>query len=415
MTFKLGEVTFTDGHTSGGARLGKDTRSYAIQINPGSLEAATAMSHQLRGQVGDLVAVTWSDDPEIDGMYIVEDCTVSPIANYLATGLMTCNVALRLEGDVIETEHLYSFDNAVSLTPPYNYMTAVHGYYPGVPDSTYLHDNDPFVLSEHFAIASPDNTPAFLPYGDEEYPALLRTQLQQGVDPSLYGVGRARIEVRAVGSLDWWTLTGTRVPENHDLRVSNGMVRVTVVAGEAYLLQEIWFASTSSWVESARFLFSSDAVSYGFVRRWLVFRNDHAEISVRCHLVYPSDRRSFYLDLSLQRGVGMVRALLTVGFMGGPVTSQYCEIQEYDGTAMATTAVSTDGLKRTANIAASNGPYLFGDDANSTPSTATDRVVYSSKTYGHFGLGSTIDGSGSTTGAISWWRTHLFMADMVVR
>lgn len=414
MTFKLGEVTFTDGHTSGGARLGKDTRSYAIQINPGSLEDATAMSHQLRGQVGDLVAVTWSDDPEIDGMYIVEDCTVSPIANYLATGLMACNVALRPQGDVIEVEHLYSFDNAVSLTPPFNYMSAVHGYYAGLADSTYVGDNDPFVLSSAFGIAGPDNAAAFLPYGDEAFPALLRTQLQQGVDPSLYGVGRARIEVRASGAFDWWTLTGTRVPEGHDLRVSNGLVRVTVVAGEAYVLQEIWFSGTATWVKSARYLFSRDAVACGFVRRWIVVRNENAEVGVRCILVRDSDRRSFYLDLFLQRGVGMVRAALTNGFEGGPRPSFYCEIQEYDGSAMTTQAISTDGLARSANIASANLPYLFGENANSTPSTATDRVVYENKVFGNFGLGSTIDGSGSSNAALTWWRTNLFIADTVV-
>ena len=399
MSFKIGRVEFDWGHSAGGAQLGAGVRTYSVEVNPGTVEKATAMSLQLRGQVGKLVAVTWDDDPEVDGLYIVEDCSVSPIQNYLATGRMQANVALRAQRGVVEAAYSFTYRD----TDPVNYFPiAVHGFYDDAANESWAMDNGLAYLNHELSIAGPDDAPAVIRYGDLASAALTTVQAQQGVDPKLFYVGAARIEVMGADGSDWWTLTGDRVPEGHDLRISSGAVRCRPVHGEDYVVVDMWDSTLDEWVPAARYSFGLDAPTGGFIRRWEVLRNDNAEVSVRGYLV-RYDQRAATVTLTLQRGIITVGAAISSGFEGF-ATAPTVVMSEADGTGMATEVIS-GRLRRTADISGTAvRPHLEGDSATVTYSTVTDDAKYASVSLGWFGLG---------TNSVSW-RANTSVADTVV-
>ena len=399
MSFKIGRVEFDWGHSAGGAQLGAGVRTYSVEVNPGTVEKATAMSLQLRGQVGKLVAVTWDDDPEIDGLYIVEDCTISPIQNYLMTGRMQANVALRAQRGIVEVAYSFTYrDN----DPGFYYPWAVHGFYDAATNSSWAMDNGGAFLDNARDIAGPDDVPAFLSFGGVASSALTTLQVQQGVDPKLFYVGASRIEVMGADGSEWWTLTGERVPEGHDLRVSNGRVRCRPVHGEDYAVVDIWDASLAEWVPVARYSFGLSTPVGGFIRRWEVVRNDSAEVSVRCWMV-RADQRALALTLTLRRGVAAVDAAVSAGFEGAAGTRTVV-MTEVDGTGMAT-EVSGGRLRRTADITGSAvRPVLEGNSATITYSTVDDDAEYTSVVVGLFSVG----------GADTQWRTNTSIVDTVV-
>lgn len=399
MSFKIGRVEFDWGHSAGGAQLGAGVRTYSVEVNPGTVEKATAMSLQLRGQVGKLVAVTWDDDPEVDGLYIVEDCSVSPIQNYLATGRMQANVALRAQRGVVEAAYSFTYrDTDPGAYPP----IAVHGFYNDATNTSWAMDNGGAYLDGDIDIAGPDDAPAVLKYGSVTSTTLTTLQVQQGVDPKLFYVGASRVEVMGADGSEWWTLTGERVPEGHDLRVSNGRVRCRPVHGEDYAMVDIWDSTLDEWVPAARYSFGLGTPVGGFIRRWEVVRNDSAEVSVRCWLV-RADQRALVLTLTLKRGYAEMEAAVSAGFEGDAGTRTVV-MSEVDGADMAT-EIFDGRLRRTADITGSAvRPSLEGDSATVTYSTVDDDAEYTSTVVGWFGLGR----------ADFQWRATASIADTVV-
>ena len=386
--FKIGVVEFDYGHDSGGATYGTQT-VYRVEIDPGSLAEANAMRYQLLGQKDKIVAVVWDDDPMVDGLYIQRDCSVSPIANYLATGRMSANVVLERAPNVIEASYTLT-DRTGGFTPTSMTAFGVHGY--GVNSVGGLTDISglDFTMSSTRKIAGEDDSVARVVSGSSSFVDGTSTVVRQGCDPKEYNVGRCRIEVNGGDEAGWWTLTGTTVPEGHDVRVSNGVIRIQVVYGKRYVLSEQWDIVDGGWVPCARYLFEFGGNTTGeFNRRFEVRRNDHASVEISCAMPY-SVKLPFFVDLKLVRGVAAGWATSSLGRFGAAATSKVT-MQEYDGSNMATSlAALNGGLKRSAAIG-NETPHLHAENTGVTLSTTTDDSSKTSSSFHLVGIGQDVD------------------------
>jgi hypothetical protein len=382
--FKIGLVEFDIGHNENGATYGDQT-VYQVEVAPGTLAAANAMRWQLQGQKGSVVGVTWDDDPMIDGIYIQADVSVTPISNYLATGRMAATVVLQRVPDIIEAS--YRFSKRTDLTPSFLFVYAPHALTSAADlDRSYVSDDGGFVMNEVATIGEPDGTAVRLINGFKAYAADTRVSVQQGCVPSMFDLGRCRIEVSDPdGAYGWWTLTGKQVPEGHDLRITNGRVRTTVSAGSVNLLQQEYSAASSSWVDMARnwFYWNGDASNNVFTRRFKILRNDRASVVVRCPMSLTV-QEEHAVDISVVRGSHTMKMLYRDGFSQDSAATQV-GLLEYDGTDMAT-QVSGTALRRTATTGGLF-PYLWADTTGVTLSTVTDNVAKTSSAYNLVGAG----------------------------
>lgn len=381
--FKIGVVEFDCGHDSGGARYG-DTSVYKVEIDPGCLYDANAMRWQLQGYKGKIVGVTWDDDPMVDGIYRLDDVSVSPIQNYLATGRMSANVVLKRMPDLMEASYV-SVKRAGSA--PFVYFAdALHGKWASsvyqVPDDFHVDDNGGFAMDGSTVNGTPDGIPVDLINGSKTVStASEKVQVIQGCVPSLLELGRATIEVD--GGDGWWLLTGETIPEGYDVRFGNGRVRLTIVQGRSYFLMELY--SGTDWEKCGRFSLgpaSAGAVyNSQILRRFVVNRNDRAQVALSARVAFGSQHRSYRVDLTVERGSGVVKFMLSRPEEG--VTSTWdVRVQEWDGTATATTAFTT-GLSMSSFPVAS---ALFGD-TGAVASTVSDNVVYTGTLTALFGVG----------------------------
>jgi len=415
--FKIGVVEFDYGHDSGGAAYGTQT-VYQVEINPGSLAEANAMRYQLLGQRGKIVGVSWADDPMVDGLYIQRDCSVSPIANYLAHGRMSANVVLERVQPEIEAHHEITF--FTGNAPDNFYASAVHGVYDlddASSGTAVWHDSGDFFLSNTLSVDDGGGLSAILPVAYKPWENARQTlHVAQAVDPALLDVGRARIEVNGGDEAGWWTLEGTTVPEGVDLRVSNGLLRLTLLAGTTYMAMEEWVGG--EWVGSARYtvLLNPDATTGAtFLPRWEIISNERASVYVRCVQTRGSGfgkLRKFAIDLQLFRGVPTISVVPNRAIRPDTnFTSIALEMSEYDGTNMSTSAWNTDNLRRDAEVSANVRPYLFQGfwDSYPTPtvSTTLDTVSYATVSYAMFSIGG-IDGE-------DYFEAKYLVSDRLVR
>ena len=412
--FKIGVVEFDCGHDSGGARYGAQT-VYRVEINPGSLAEANAMRWQMLGQKDKIVAVVWDDDPMVNGMYIQRDCSVSPIANYLAHGRMSVNVVLeRVEPEI---EAHYEMTYLTGAEPTTFYAAAIHGLYDldDFSSGAAVWDDSSWLFDDNLEVGDINGANAFLPISGLAFVAARQTiAVQQSIDPTMLDLGRARVEVNLGDEAGWWTLEGSRVPEGADIRVSNGLVRLTILAGTDYMSLEEW--NTTGWTGTARYtLILSPDGTPTFTPRWHVIKNERSEVYIRCTMTRGTgygDRRKYVADVRVLRGVPLVyltpnRALNA----DADFTSIAVEISEYDGSDMATGAYDTTSLRRTAVISSGIRPFLFagkwGGYSAPTASTTTDTVTYATTSFAFFIFGG-IDGVG-------YYETEYFLSDRPVR
>lgn len=400
MAFNIGVISFDWGHNSGGASYGDQT-VYQVEIISPSLAEANAVKWQLLGYKGRTVGVTWTDDPMIDGLYVLTDVSVAPIENYLATGRMMANVVLERQPDLVEASYRLSY--RTDLTPTNYRVAAVHGTWTdSTDDPVHISDNDSFVMADELDVAGPGDLPAIVRTGSKAVSGFDVVSVQQGCIPSQFELGACRIEVNGGDEAGWWVLTGDKVPEGHDVRISNGAIRLTVVDGEYYVLTEHW-GTDDVWVQAARYHMGVSTSGYqgGFVRRFRILRNDRAQVVVTCPLV-RADNRNIDVTFTLSRGQEVVQAVMSAGFEGSSA-AWAVKMLEWDGTNMATTVVSS-GLNRTAAISGGVTPSLYADTTGVTLSATTDDALKTSSAYHLVGMGAFIDG----------FRTEVQVSDRAV-
>jgi hypothetical protein len=384
--FKIGLVEFDIGHNAGGASYGDQT-VYQVEVNPGTLEEAHAMRLQLLGHKGDIVGVTWDDDPMVDGLYRLTDVSVAPVSNYLATGRMVATVALRTVPDTIETS--YHFSVRDDLTPANLYISPAHGFpLTTSMDESAIEEDTAYGISGTTQEGTPDGTLVTFPFGGIAYStAVADPSIRQGCVPKWFELGRCRIEVQdPAGSYGWWTLTDDKVPEGHDVRIGNGRYRTTVVAGASYAKHER-FAYGTGWVYLCRYYFEWDytvrPTDNEFSRRFEVIRNDRASVVLRCALTLAL-QPTFYVTFSSFRSDPIQKALISGG-MGAP--SKIARV--WMRTTAGANQTSTDEgsyLKTTATVSGEYG-YLYADTTGITLNTAYSTVVKTASTHALVGLG----------------------------
>lgn len=410
--FRVGLVEFDVGHFDQGSSYGDQT-VYRVEVDPGTLEAANAMRWQLQGQKGSVVGVTWDDDPAVDGIYEMSNVSVAPISNYLIHGRMAATVSLRRVSDRIEaSQHVTVRDD---LTPTNLRMYGVHAYAATTDvDQSDLEENNVYLFDSVQESGEPDGTKIHHPYSQISYTvADSVVAVRQGCIPSMLELGRARIEVKdPAGVYGWWTLTGDKVPEGHDVRIGNGRVRITVVAGADYVLQEQYDGTPGVWDELARFAFHWDYTTYGnpneFSRRFKVVRNERAGVVLRCALTLALQPTS-YVALSVMRGDTMAFATLSGG-MGAPSETSKVVMRSFDGATLidqsGMSLSDQDGAELsqqddTAIVAVVDGNNLrssarisgqwariFADTTGITVTAATETVSKTASDYLLVGFGS---------------------------
>jgi hypothetical protein len=411
--FKIGVVEFDCGHDSGGATYGAQT-VYRVEINPGSLAEANAMRWQMLGQKDKIVAVLWDDDPMVNGMYVQRDCSISPIANYLAHGRMSVNVVLeRVEPEI---EAHYEMTYFTGAEPTTFLAAAVHGLYDldDFSSGSAVWDDSGLFFDGNLEVGDINGVNGYLPTAGLPFVAARQTiGVQQSIDPTMLDLGRARVEVNLGDEAGWWTLEGSNVPEGADIRVSNGLVRLTILAGTAYMSMEEW--DTTGWVGTARYtLVLSPDGTPTFTPRWHVIKNERSEVYIRCTMTRGSsygDRRKYAADVRVFRGIPLVYLTPSSVFYDLDFTSIAVEMSEYDGTGMATQVFDTTSLRRSTAISTGIRPYLFAGkwDGYSAPtaSETTDTVTYATTRFAIFVLGG-IDGK-------DYYETEYFLSDRPVR
>lgn len=385
--FKIGVVEFDCGHDSGGATYGAQT-AYRVEINPGSLAEANAMRWQMLGQKDKIVAVLWDDDPMVNGMYVQRDCSISPIANYLAHGRMSVNVVLERIPNIIEAAYTQT-ERTGGWTPSNSRAYGIHGYPDVLDDPTWVYDDGGLVMSASDSVYDGGGGSFELSRGLINFVDGASFSVWQACDPRYYHIGGSYIEVNGGDEAGWWVLTGKSVPEGHDIRVTNGRVRIQPVKGDNYMLLEIWDSTNSLWQQCARYTYGMDGVTSGeFTQRFDIRRNDHAAVEVTCSQVWDTTgKQTFLVDLKLLRGWPNCSALLRDGPFGNASVAKV-GILEYDGSNMAvSSAGSGDGLQRTSAIGAVT-PALFAENTGITLSTSTDDATSTSTSGMLVGMGS---------------------------
>ena len=416
--FKIGVVEFDCGHDSGGATYGTQT-VYRVEINPGSLAEANAMRWQMLGQRDQVVAVVWDDDPIVNGMYIQRDCSVSPIANYLAHGRMSVNVVLERVVPLIEAN--YQMTYFVSAEPTNFIVSAVHGMYDPSDTSSgaAVWDDLNWEFDQYLDIVDADGTPAYLPIAVDTFTVGAKNlHVQQSVDPKLLDLGRAQLEVNLGDDAGWWILEGKRVPEGADIRLSSGLVRLTVVAGDDYMSLEQWDATTLAWAGMARYtiVYAGGTTPY-FRPHYEIFKSDRGEVLLRCTMSDSTSTTSikYAVDLTVRRGVPLVRVVPNRAINADEEYGSIAlEMSEYDGTDMATQTFDTTSLRRTSAVSSGVRPYLFAARwvtgvTSPTPvaSTVDDSVEFTSVSFAIFNVGG-IDGR-------DYYEAKYLLTDRLVR
>jgi hypothetical protein len=378
--FKIGVVEFDCGHDSGGARYG-DTSVYRVEIDPGCLYDANAMRWQLQGYKGKLVGVTWADDPMVDGIYRLEDVSVSPIQNYLATGRMSANVVLKRMPDLMEAS--YALSQRPDIAPSNYAIFALHGKWLGSDvDGFHVEDNGAYYMS---AAGNTNGTPEGLPvlltagYKPPSGTSSDMVQVTQGCEPALFELGRATIEVDGGGG--WWMLTGETVPEDHDVRIGNGLVRLTLLKGAAYILMELY--DGTSWTQCGRYEMQINSENFDgkILRRFVVNRNDRAQVQLSARVAWGSQHRSYRMDFTVERGSGVVKIVFSrpEEALSG---NWSIRVRAWDGLGAFTAASFSSGLRMAAFPVDS---ALFADTTGVVMSF--DTVVYNTTAAALFGLG----------------------------
>lgn len=361
-----------------------DALSLAGVLIAETLNDVKVLRQQLIGYIGngdeEVVPVTWSEDPTVDGFYRVTSVDVSTVpASYVANWFQ---FSLGLErvsgyaGPLMETvvtgavrtnSHSITSANAVAVV--------------GVPDSV----NEFYDSSGEDTFTRPSADGLVRLVAADTY---TRTQTFS-VDPVDWYTGSARIEL----GTSYRVAVGQQIPsERETWRLSNGIIRVRPNAdgfAVSVFNGTTWDPEKVFALSGAGTLFGAIDLAYGL----RVLRNSPEECIVRVPVSIPSAILAVAgspvrvdIDLALRRGERTVRGFLasTASVTWGIEAS----------TAEAATAL-TGGIRATANDANGNRYVLSSPQTVTNALTQGGFALTSGAATFSFAAGFELDGSGA--------------------
>lgn len=402
MSFTFGRTVFDCGPDSMSMRFA-DQVTFIIQADSVSLDEAQIVREQMLGYRNRVVPILWGDDSTgWDGLYTVDAVQVVPISNYLQTGRMSCSVTVRrVQNPIIETDYMLTFRVAEPTTMP---LALTHGHLATGPAFS-VFGAAPVTWDDVLSTAAPDGSAALLRRGTPTPDELVRAQVQTAVDPTNLYIGAAMIESAGPDGR-WWPVTGAHIPEGLDVRVSNGIVRMSPMVGTGGVFVERWAPASGLWVPVARLgsAFGDGTPAGTYAPRFVIVRNDRAACTLRCFSTLGNNR-SFTLDLTAVRGVRVGMLDISLGTVGS-TTNIGLIMAEPDGSNMPTTA-GVRTLTRTGVNAGGLQPRMFADV--DTADATNDRIMYSTVRRARFGVGP------SDSGAADEYLTNYQIGDRVLR
>lgn len=319
-----------------------------------SLGELVILRAQVAGLVGNrdepVVAVSWAGDASVDGYYRVVSGGVAMPPRGLAARKLDYSLRLRklsvypriesvLVGDTVRTN---AHSIAKGTTVPWWAVPndAVMDYIPGADDTTRATE-----------------TGTVRVWYKTNGTVLYNRTSPWSCAASDYYDGACRFEVTPDGT-SWVALVGRRLPNTHQQygwRINNGLVRVSVSAGDGLVTVEHYVSGSWSVSKTYKLTVTTTPTTIGSFRTVTVKRNGPEAVTVRLGLDQANGAvpAAVTVDLTLRRGALWVEGVMSR--TAEVVTHLANEMGVYRNTAEAATAI-TSGLRATSNDAA-GGKY----------------------------------------------------------
>lgn len=253
MTFVIGRVSIAD--PASAVSLDGDVLDVEFTVTKattaGSAVAGKMLRLQLLGLVGnddeEVVPVTSTDDPSLDGYYRVLNVSTDPFPVFLSSGAMRVSIGLERVANGWALPVLELVSSAAV-------RTNVVGVIDGEPEGVIAWrpaDAAAFQMTGNEVVRDAASSNGVAIY-TLEAPWSATTQ-QVFVDPSEFYTAGCLIEVQGSDNV-WYPVIGRQAPQSMagKWRISNGLIRITASATTIGDIKvEIYLATGSQWVSMA--------------------------------------------------------------------------------------------------------------------------------------------------------------------
>lgn len=363
-----------------------DSRDFVVRgfLRAATLANANALRTELLEQQGQMVAVTYTLDPNFDGYYILTDARVEsvPVSYQRAifpfeVGLVRIGSTSRVElqsnvtGTVLTNSHgLLATEVRPVITPPVNHLA--------------------FDWPLSGSITSITRTCADGTLTSYQSPGEFGTDASWGCAPGDYYKGAVTLTVNGLmrAGLDSPNTPASWVLDNGLLRIqpetsggnTTGRILVDVYGGATYESQKDWSFDRSGKLASFSFL--------------SVVRNSPEVATIRLQSGGTTNRHT--IDLTLRRGDPY--ALGIWSFTGAAAAMKVVlDTAEAGSTLTPTGASSAVGVRATSNDGDGNRYLVFTPQAH-TADTTNGGVSVAATNVLKFAIGHEVDGTSATTG-----------------
>lgn len=405
MTFTIGRASFTRAPSA--IRHFGDFVDVNIDILPTSLVEAKVLRQQILGLAGNdderVVPLTWSDDADYDGFYRVRGVDVEPVQAYLTNNLMRAAMSLeRIGGGYAEPVHeVYVLGVDASDAD----LSSTNGWTGSIANTAAVYFPSSFTvigdLASSIGRSVADGTTInelTSAINDNGSWSVGVTHLADAAD--FYDA--AAVIERQISST-WYTVVGRQIPQDSTVRLSNGIVRVSV-ASSGEITTEHW--DGSAWrSKSYTITYNSGSGTISGFGQVQIFRNGPDTVAARFTGVTSADE-ACHIDVNVQRGHNVAEfRVSTYSQQTWKVTRSSTEaataINDASAAATAIRASSNDGNgdrfvlsgRETITADTTNGGITFG--ATSLPGNLAGGN-FPGAASSSFGIGLEINGSSAT-------------------
>lgn len=422
----IGRTSFTAGPDGDTIVHDGDVLSFTIEVEASSFAALQVARQQLLAYPGaGVVPVTWADDANWDGFYVVSRCSVSPPAQYLNTYWARVDIELvRVGGYSSPVVELIV--NAVERTPTPTSSQVLVGIPTAAASSWWSYPTTATAQS-----ARVSETGSVTPFTiDASSGAAIDETFQYQVAPADFYDGAATIEFSPTGSDPWYPVVGRQLQSAApgSVRVGNGLVRCKVSAAAAITVEVYngtsWEALAQTFTVGSGVISSASAFAVGPVyasaSKPRVLVEGVEECVLRVPILGSDTSMRASLDISVRRGNRFV-SFQGSGLPRTPVTSgsNVSWVVQASGGSVThvTTADWSEAIYLTSNDANGNRWVLGSSDATSYDTT--DRGIAGNAVDPKFVIGVELDGT-SATGVNEWedllaqWWAATSIASVVV-
>lgn len=389
MSWMIGRCTQLISAPGVGLALSGKQLNVPFEIVASSFDEMKAQRQQLAGLVDNedesVVPFTWSDDSSLDGFYRVTGVTIGSTINMINTWFIPdCQLQL---------EQIARFSNAaVEVTTLSPLRVNAHGFTVppavvavGLPNTMSETDLRPS-LTAATAISRTDELGNVLTAYTLASP-VTRTWYRTSAVPASHYAGACKIQVK-YGST-WFDVMGQEPPLNRVWRISNGLVRLTSAQGATAGTFEVWDGTT--WDSQPVAHWTNGAVGPGIgngngtSQTTLTIQRNSPEACV-----VKVGGAGVDFTYKVMRGNMHVEAAWTC-----TTATKY---GAGNTVAAASTAVSTWGIRRTANDAGGNR-LVFGMPVAITSDVVNGGINASTAaTLGQMLIGIELAGSSAIAG-----------------